>query len=213
MMVTCVMYIPSPLRSCGAGQPCLRSKSSALHGKPSGPSSCRGPAFIPGVPYHGHLFYMDGRTAEHDVHEWVSRCLTRVRPSAFQGTWQARQAAARHMQVTDSGATFTPLVLHLPAAEGDWHLQELIWQWEAQASQHALHHSPQLLCLCLARYGHHDGAAHKNCSVVRFGHESVACATFTDPNSLTVTQTEYRIQSVIVHLGQSTRHGHYTEPS
>ena len=113
------------------------------------------------------------------------------------------------MQVTDSGATFTPLVLHLPAAEGDWHLQELIWQWEAQASQRALHHSPQLLCLCLARYGHHDGAARKNCSVVRFGHESVACATFTDPNSLTVTQTEYRTQSVIVHLGQSTRHGHY----
>ena len=99
--------------------------------------------------------------------------------------------------------------MHLPSEAGDWQLQELVWQWEAQASQHAFEDCPRLLCLCLARYSHSEGEASKNCSVVRCGHEDIAFTTFASPQSLSVTQVMYRIQSVIVHLGMSPKHGRY----
>ena len=100
-------------------------------------------------------------------------------------------------------------MLHLPSEAGEWHLQELVWQWEAQASQHAIESCPHLLCLCLARYSHSEGEARKNCSVVRCGHEAIAFAKFTSPHEISVDQVMYRVQSVVVHLGESPKQGHY----
>ena len=63
MMVTCVMCILQPWRSCGAGQPCLRWMCSAPHGKPSKPFFCKGQGSTRGMHCHGHGFFATGRTA------------------------------------------------------------------------------------------------------------------------------------------------------
>ncbi|CAE7731851.1 atxn2, partial [Symbiodinium microadriaticum] len=90
-------------------------------------------------------------SAQHDCAEFLSHVGDRLNSSLLQGCWEARVLEGDRVRVLDTGRCLATIGLDLPA--GDSHdLQELIGQWHAQYSAHALHTPPQVLVLRIARY-------------------------------------------------------------
>ena len=146
-------------------------------------------------------------SAQHDCAEFLSHVGDRLNSSLLQGCWEARVLEGDRVRVLDTGRCLATIGLDLPA--GDSHdLQELIGQWHAQYSAHALHTPPQVLVLRIARYRRGATGVVKNHSLVSW--PKVVGVPYFIGSSLAVCPIRYNICAATYHEGPELTSGHYT---
>ena len=144
----------------------------------------------------------------------------KAQPPILRGDWQARVQVGDRVEITESAATFSPIILRLTGREGEITLQSLIRQWTAQAALHAFQLLPEVICFCIARFraegselnGPGGGAAGrfgKDRTTVSFNDRVLHVPSFASENAVDVLFTPYTVTSAVVLCGAQLDAGHY----
>ncbi|OLQ06432.1 hypothetical protein AK812_SmicGene10277 [Symbiodinium microadriaticum] len=122
----------------------------------------------------------------------------------MQGEWSARLTNP-HV-VTDSGPLLAPLPIEVQGAT----LQAVIDSWSRQHSIHALTRHGGIVLLQLKRYLFRAGCAVKNREPVLIEPgQLVTLPVFRFNRGTEVEQQQFRVISVVFHLGDNVSSGHY----
>lgn len=143
---------------------------------------------------------------QHDVQEWCTHLFGQVMPQFMRGSWCAKLLS---LELRDSSNTFAPILMTPPSHLQECTLQTVVDQWSAQDAIHALSAPPEVLCICLTRFGYNDEGAYKLTMPVSFHTLSVMIPCFVDELSLETRSCSYSVIGAISHYGQTTTSGHY----
>lgn len=143
---------------------------------------------------------------QHDVQEWCTHLFGQVMPQFMRGSWCAKLLS---LELRDSSNTFAPILMTPPSHLQECTLQTVVDQWSAQDAIHALSAPPEVLCICLTRFGYNDEGAYKLAMPVSFHTLSVMIPCFVDELSLETRSCSYSVIGAISHYGQTTTSGHY----
>ncbi|CAE7242286.1 unnamed protein product [Symbiodinium sp. CCMP2592] len=143
---------------------------------------------------------------QHDVQEWCAHLFTQVMPRFLSGSWHAKLLS---LELRDRAHTYSPVWMTLPSHVQECTLQTVVDQWSAQDAIHALCEPPEVLCVCLARFGYNGDEAFKHTMSVSLQSLSIMIPCFLNENSLETRSCSYTVIGAISHYGQTVNSGHY----
>ena len=124
----------------------------------------------------------------------------------MRGSWCAKLLS---LDLRDSSNTIAPILMTPPSHLQECTLQTVVDQWSAQDAIHALSEPPEVLCICLTRFGYNDEGPYKLTMPVSFHSLSVMIPCFVDAISLETRSCSYTVIGAISHYGQTITSGHY----
>ena len=132
--------------------------------------------------------------------------FSQASPPSMRGSWQARLLS---LELRDSAATYTPILMTPPAHLQECSLQTVVDQWSSQEAIHALAEPPHILSICLPRFGFSGDAAFKLEMPVNLQPFTVTIPCFVNENSLETSSCVYTVIGAISHYGHDISSGHY----
>ena len=141
---------------------------------------------------------------QHDVSEFASHTLARMRPSILGGHWVSRVEDPQ-LRNTDTGLLHMPISMSIPADAAN--LQDCVNAWHSQAHVHALLDAPPLILLQLGRFRHRS---HRHVTKLRTVLEidgAISMPHFVD--GLQTQRVQYRVVGGVMHIGNTPASGHY----
>ena len=147
---------------------------------------------------------------QHDVCEWASFLLAKVKPNGFRGAWQSRFEAER-LHIRDQGHFWQPLLVRIPSSPASGcGLRDVMVNWcHGQEARHAFLTPPQCLCICLSRFKQEAEREIKLTTVVSLRDRVVPLPVFDNKVDVEISTTPYEILGAIVHYGDTIQRGHY----
>ena len=141
---------------------------------------------------------------QHDVGEFASHALSRLRPSVMHGHWVSR-VEDPILRNTDTGLLRMPLAISIPTGAAS--LQDCVDAWQSQPHVHALLDVPPLILLQLGRFRHRS---HRHVTKLRV--EIAIEGTISIPvfdEGLVTRSAQYRVVGGVLHIGGTPSSGHY----
>ena len=141
---------------------------------------------------------------QHDVGEFASHALSRLRPLVMHGHWVSR-VEDPVLRNTDTGVLHMPLAISIPL--GATNLQDCVDAWQSQSHVHALLDVPPLLLLQLGRFRHRS---HRHVTKLRVEIDiegTLAIPVFD--HGLVTRTAQYRVVGGVLHIGGTPSSGHY----
>ena len=168
-------------------------------------NTCYFPGLLPWLPL---LRGWSRLSSQHDVCEFLAHLLSKIGPTCFAGSWQARLNDADLVEVRGSGLFTAPLPMDLPSTERA-SLQQMINNWHLQEVTSALLHPPQFLLIQLKRYimqGTSPAKLHTCVPLSSGARIQVPCF---DGDSLSTNPVVYTLCFAVAHDGLTVGSGHY----
>ena len=143
---------------------------------------------------------------QHDIGEFATHALPKLRTHLMQGSWFARKELP-YCRDVDTGPLHMPILMPIP--NGADNIQACVEAWCHQDNAHALGIAPPLLLVQLGRFRHrsHRHVRKYRGEVILDG--IIPMPIFIDENSLELTYAQYRVISGAYHLGNTPASGHY----
>eukprot|EP00439_Symbiodinium_sp_Y106_P072822 s4608_g13.t1 len=136
---------------------------------------------------------------QRDTAEYIQQLLQAQRFHSVQ--WDARKLGVAGLQLRAQGDLPIPMPIRRTARN----LQDVITDWHMQDDRHALAHDSACVCIQLNRFLQH-GQECKLKKDIRFD-RPVRVPIFVQ--HLQVTWCQYEVVSATIHIGRTTRSGHY----
>ena len=169
----------------------------------------RNPCYIPSLlPWLPLLRGWTRLSSQHDACEFLTHLLSKISPTCFTGSWEARLNDADLVEVRGSGTFFAPLPMDLPSVEHA-SLQQIINHWHMQETTNALLSPPRFLLIQLKRYvmqGMSPSKLHTCVPLSTGARIQVPCFV---GGSLSTIPVVYTLCFAVAHDGLTVNSGHY----
>lgn len=143
---------------------------------------------------------------QHDIGEFATHALPRLRSTVMRGMWYARAGIPASRDV-DRGPLHLPILMPIPTDACT--IQQCVEAWCHQEDVHALGNASPLLLVQLGRFRHR---AHRHVRKYKGVIELdgiINMPVYTNDSSLDVVRMPYRVIAGAFHVGNTPSSGHY----